>query len=165
MSTSSSGSNSGDSGASFGGLRLEFFSTSSESLHIETEREVREDPASEHAESKWPKRGGYEWVNEGVRNCFSKYKWSRLLRSWLRSVYLFERGVDTNAVSIERVSGVDAVCHGREGFEDDFFYAYACMFMKLHVRLSFDEFTMGVLRRLNVVATQLHPNRGVLLLG
>jgi len=69
MSTSSSGSNSGDSGASFGGLRLEFCSTSSEPLHIETEREVREDPASEHAESSWPKRGGYEWVHEGVRNC------------------------------------------------------------------------------------------------
>ncbi|QCD83038.1 hypothetical protein DEO72_LG2g3381 [Vigna unguiculata] len=49
MSTSSNGSNSGDSGASFGGLRLEFLSTSSESLHIEVEREVREDPASEHS--------------------------------------------------------------------------------------------------------------------
>ena len=158
MSTSSNGSNSGDSGASFGGLRLEFLSTSSESLHIEVEREVREDPASEHAESLWPRREGYDWVAEGVRECCSKYRWSRLLRSWLNSVYLFERGVDTNAVSIERVSGVDAVCHGREGFEDDFFYMYSCMFMKLHVRLPFDEFTMGVLRKLNVAPTQLHPN-------
>jgi len=39
------------------------------------------------------------------------------------------------------------VCHGREGLEDDLFYVYAYMFMKLHVQLPFDEFTMGVLRK------------------
>ncbi|QCE03551.1 hypothetical protein DEO72_LG8g1576 [Vigna unguiculata] len=71
-----SGSNDGDSSASFGGLRLEFLS-SSETLHIEVEREAREDPANEHAESLWPSRGGYEWVAEGVRACSSKVsgKW------------------------------------------------------------------------------------------
>jgi len=51
MSTSSSGSNAGHSGASFVGLRLAFFNSFSESLHVEVEMEVREDPASEHAES------------------------------------------------------------------------------------------------------------------
>jgi len=65
---------------------------------------------------------------------------------------------DTNVVSIERMSGIDVVCHGREGLEDDFLYAYVCMFMKLHVRLPFEEFIMGVLRKLNVAPTQLHPN-------
>jgi len=155
--TSSSGSNEGDSGASFGGLRLEFLS-SSETLHIEVEREVREDPANEHAESLWPRRGGYEWVAEGVRSCSSKYRWSRLLRSWMNSIYLFERGADPSMVAIERVSAVEAVCHGREGLEGDFFYMYACMFTKLHVRLPLDDFTMGVLRLLNVAPTQLHPN-------
>jgi len=139
MSISSSGSNFGDSGASFGGLRIEFFSTSYESLHIETEREVREDSTSEHAESLWLRRDGYEWVAEGVRTCFSKYRWSRLLRSWLSSVYLFERGAGSSVVSIERVSGVETVCHGREGLEDDFFYMYACMFMKLHVQRDRDQ--------------------------
>jgi len=143
--TSSSGSNYGDSGASFGGLRLEFLS-SSETLHIEVEREVHEDPANEHAESLWPRRGGYEWVAEGVRSCSSKYRWSRLLRSWMNSIYLFERGANPSMVAIERVSAMEAVCHGREGLEGDFFYMYACMF------------TMGVLRLLNVAPTQLHPN-------
>jgi len=61
-------------------------------------------------------------------------------------------------VAIERVSAVEAVCHGREGLEGDFFYMYACMFTKLHVRLPLDEFTMGILRLLNVAPTQLHPN-------
>ena len=50
------------------------------------------------------------------------------------------------------------MCHGCEGLEDDFFYAYACMFMKLYVWLPFDEFNMGVLQKLNVAPTQLHPN-------
>jgi len=56
------------------------------------------------------------------------------------------------------VSVVDCICHGREGATSDFFYMYSSMFAKLHVRLRFDEFTMGVLRLLNVAPTQLHPN-------
>jgi len=79
MSSSSHGSNSGESDASYGELRLEFLSSSS--LRIEVEREVREDPPSEHAESLWPKRDGYFWVAEGVRDCYSKYRWSQLLKS------------------------------------------------------------------------------------
>jgi len=127
-------------------------------LRIETKREVREDPANEHAESLWPRRDGYEWVSEGVRTCSSKYRWSRLFKSWLNSINLFERGANPSMVAIERVSAVEAVCHGREGLEGDFFDMYACMFMKLHVCLPLDEFTMGVLRLLNVASTQLHPN-------
>ena len=158
MSSSSRGSNSGESDASYGELRLEFLSSSSESLHVEVEREVREDPPSEHAESLWPKRSGYSWVAEGVRNCSSKYRWSRLLKSWLNSIYLFGRGFDPDSMHVERVSAVECVCHGREGSAADFFYVYSCMFVKLHVRLPFDEFTIGVLRLLNVAPTQLHPN-------
>jgi len=94
---------------------------------------VREDPTSEHAESLWSKRDGYESAAEGVRSCFLKYQWFRLVKSWLNSVYLFKRAVDTNAVSIERVSGVETVCHDREGLEEEFYYVYVCMFMKLHV--------------------------------
>jgi len=71
MSTSSNASNSGDSGASFGGSSLEFFSTTSESLNMETETEIRENPASKHAESLWPKRAGYKWIAKGVRTSLS----------------------------------------------------------------------------------------------
>jgi len=158
MSASSHGSNFGESDASYGELRLEFLSSSFESLRVEVEREVREDLPSEHAESLWPKRDGYGWVAEGVRNCYSKYRWSRLLKSWLNSIYLFERGFDPDTMRVERVSAVECVCHGREGATADFFYVYSCMFVKLHVRLPFDNFTMGVLRLLNVAPTQLHPN-------
>ena len=47
---------------------------------------------------------------------------------------------------------------GRPGAGPPFFYMYACFFSDLHVSLPFDTFTMGVLRALNVVPTQVHPN-------
>jgi len=106
MSSSSHGFNSGGSDASYGELRLEFLSSSSKSLRVELEREMREDPPSEHAESLWPKRDGYGWVAEGVRNCSLKYRWSRLLKSWLNSIYLFERGFDLDTMHVERVSAM-----------------------------------------------------------
>jgi len=62
-------------------------------------------------------------------------------------------------VSLRRVSGIDILCHGREGDEDNFFYVYKTFSVQLHVRLLFDEFTMGVLRPLNAIPTQLHPNK------
>jgi len=35
---------------------------------------------------------------------------------------------------------------------------YLCLFSDLHVSLPFDEFTLAVLRALNVALTQMHPN-------
>jgi len=40
----------------------------------------------------------------------------------------------------------------------DFFYVYSTLFADLKVILPFDEFTMDVLRFLNLAPTQLHPN-------
>ena len=47
---------------------------------------------------------------------------------------------------------------GQEGATEKFFYMYMCHFSQLHVRLPLDDFTMGVLRGLDVAPTQLHPN-------
>jgi len=49
------------------------------------------------------------------------------------------------------------VCHGRENAPQNFFFVYSTFFVDLHVTLPFDDFTMGVLRILNVAPTQLHP--------
>ncbi|QCE11731.1 hypothetical protein DEO72_LG10g2967 [Vigna unguiculata] len=68
------------------------------------------------------------------------------------------KGVSGDIVSLERVSVVDRVCHGQEGATEKFFYMYMYHFSQLHVRLPLDDFTMGVLRALNVAPTQLHPN-------
>ena len=160
MSTSFSASNSGNVGEESGNRVSESTESTSSAggLFIERQTENREIPANELAESEWPRRVGYEWVAEIPRVTTSKYRWSALLKSWLASVYIFERGADPNTVLVGRTSGIDCVCHGREGAENDFFFMYAALFYKLHVRLPLDDFTMGVLRLLTVTPTQLHLN-------
>ena len=127
-------------------------------IPMETVREVQENPPEELAESNWPAKGGYGWVAADVRNQSSLFRWSRLLNSWLNCIPVISKGVSGDIVSLERVSAIDRVCHGQEGATDKFFYMYMCHFSQLHVRLSLDDFTMGVLRALNMAPTQLHPN-------
>ena len=89
---------------------------------------------------------------------FSRYRWSSMVNSYAAAIPMFTTGKTSPELFAERCSPVDNVCHGREGHDHDFFYIYPCMFTDSIVRLPFDEFTMGVLRALNVAPTQLHPN-------
>jgi len=73
-------------------------------------------------------------------------------------VPVFEKGTSPDIVSLERVNVVEFVYHYQEAAEEGFFYMYMCHFSQLYVQLSFDDFTMGVLRLLNMVPTQLHLN-------
>jgi len=125
---------------------------------METTVEVSEDLPEELAESNWPAKAGYEWVAVGVRTQYSIFRWSRLLKSWLNCTPIFEKGARRDIMVPERVSVVECVCHGQEGAVEEFFYMYMCHFLQLHIKLVFDEFTMGVLRLLNVTPTQLHLN-------
>ena len=127
-------------------------------IPMETITEVREDPKEEIAESSWSTKTGYEWLAADVRNQSSLFRWSRLLNSWMNCTHVIGRDVSRDIVSLGRVSVVERVCHGQEGEADKFFYMYMCHFSQLHVRLSLDDFTMGVLHLLNVAPTQLHPN-------
>lgn len=127
-------------------------------IPMETVREVQEDPLEELDESDWPAKGGYGWAVADVRNQSSLFQWSRLLNSWLNCTPVISKGVSGDIVSLERVSAVDRVCHRDEGSVEKFLYMYMCHFSQLHVRLPFDDFTMGVLRALNVAPTQLHLN-------
>jgi len=81
-----------------------------------------------------------------------------MFNSWLNCTPVVGRDVDRDIVSLERVSVVECVCHGQEGVADKFFYMYMFHFLQLHVRLSLDDFAMGVLHLLNVAPTQLHSN-------
>jgi len=56
---------------------------------MEVTREHREDSIEEHIESSLPRRAGYEWVHEEVCLATSKFRWSRLLITWLNSIYVF----------------------------------------------------------------------------
>ncbi|QCE11276.1 hypothetical protein DEO72_LG10g2509 [Vigna unguiculata] len=127
-------------------------------MPMEVVREVREDPPEEFEESNWPTKGGYGWAAADVRDQSSLFRWSCLLNSWLNCTPVISKGVSGDIVSLERVSAIDRVCHGQEGATEKFFYMYMCHFSQLHVRLPLDDFTMGVLRALNVAPTQLHPN-------
>ncbi|QCD90225.1 hypothetical protein DEO72_LG4g1180 [Vigna unguiculata] len=101
-------------------------------MPMEVVREVREDPPEELEESNWSAKDGYGWAAAD--------------------------GFSGDIVSLERVSAIDRVCYGQEGATENFFYTYMCHFSQLHVRLPLDDFTIGVLRTLNVAPTQLHPN-------
>jgi len=57
----------------------------------------------------------------------------------------------------------DRVCHGQENAPHDFFFVYSTFFSHLHISFPFDDFTMSVLRILNVAPTQLHPNSWAIL--
>jgi len=59
---------------------------------------------------------------------------------------------------LDRVGCVDNTCDGREGYSDELFFMYFVLFISLHVRLPFDEFTVKVLHILNVAPSQLHLN-------
>ncbi|QCD86856.1 hypothetical protein DEO72_LG3g1384 [Vigna unguiculata] len=127
-------------------------------MPMEVVREVQEDPPEELEESNWPAKGGYGWVAADVCDQSSLFRWSRLLNSWLNCTPVMSRDVSGDIVSLERVSAIDRVCHEQERATEKFFYMYMCHFSQLYVRLPFDDFTMGVLRALNVAPTQLHPN-------
>ena len=56
-------------------------------------------------------------------------------------------------MALDRVCAIDCICHDQEGASEGFFYMYICHFTQMYVRLPFEDFTMRVLRLLNVDAT------------
>jgi len=69
----------------------------------------------------------------------------------------------TEALAVVVCGATDRVCHGQENAPHDFFFVYSTFFSHLHITFSFDDFTMRVLRILNVAPTQLHPNSWAIL--
>jgi len=103
-------------------------------------------------------RPGYDWADPRVKLPLSRFTQSAELAAWRKRADIIADTVDERIVSVERVRRGDSVCHRREGHSHDFFYMYATLVTDLHVCVPFDDFTMGVLRVLNVAPSQLHPN-------
>jgi len=98
----------------------------------------------------------YVWVDNKVREFFSKYKEASMLQTFAESVDILLEGVPDGALSLRRCREYETVCMGRGRESKDFLLFL--VISDMHVRFPFDEFTMEVLRVLNVAPTQLYPN-------
>jgi len=127
---------------------------SSNSLTSPTDSDCAEG-AEEYSTLHYP---GYEWVDPRVKLSLSRFTRSTALAALRKRADIIENIVDDRIVSIERVRSGDSMCQGCEGHSYYFFYMYATLGTNLHVCVPFDDFTMGVLRVLNVAPSQLHPN-------
>ena len=52
----------------------------------------------------------------------------------------------------------ERVCHGKGAVKLEFFYVYACLFHDLGLTVSFANWQMVVLRKIQCAPTQIHPN-------
>lgn len=106
----------------------------------------------------------YTWVDEEVSTYFSNYNHPTDLTnllSWLSISTITSLQmclVILRTIRFDATSPAKFVFMNREGMNIDFFYMHDYLFRDLHVRVSFDDFTMGVLWILNVALAQLHPN-------
>ena len=106
----------------------------------------------------------YDWVDPSVLQIPSKMKSSDDLDGFL-AVHKNFLALDcpTEALSVDICGVTDRVCHGRENAPHDFFFVYSTFFSHLHMSFPFDDFTVNVLKILNVAPTQLHPNSWAIL--
>jgi len=106
----------------------------------------------------------YDWVDPSVLRIPSKIKSSDDLDKFLLSHKNFlASNFPTEELAVDICGVTDQVCHGRENAPHDFFYVYSTLFSHLYVSFPFDDFTMSILRILNVAPTQLHPNSWAIL--
>jgi len=106
----------------------------------------------------------YDWVDPSVLRIPSKIKSSNDLDEFLSSHKNFlAPDCPTEALTVDICGVTDRVCHGRENAPHDFFFVYSTFFSHLYISFPFDDFTMSVLRILNVAPTQLHPNSWAIL--
>ena len=100
----------------------------------------------------------YDWVDVSVRNFPTIFRKPDDLDKVIARAPVVRSGLPSDILIAEICGYSDRVCHGRENVPVDFFYVYTTLFTNLRVTLPFDDFTMDVLRILNLAPTKLHPN-------
>ena len=93
----------------------------------------------------------------------TSFRDSDVLDKFISKVSFIKLDAPSDALMADICGYSDRVCHGRENVPHDLFFVYNTFFHDLHITLPFDDFTVGVLRILNVALTQLHPNSWVCL--
>jgi len=100
----------------------------------------------------------YDWVDPSVLKIPTRIRSADSLDKILSENSFLSLECSSKAITADICGVTDRVCHGRENAPHNFFFVYNTFFVDLHITLPFDNFTMGVLRILNVAPTQLHPN-------
>lgn len=116
----------------------------------------------EQAESGLPLWSGYEWVDTRVTQFFFQVLLVINNQVICLEYTMLTMEVEVGIISLKDCIFIDNVSM-TEGNLSICFYMYNCMFSYCHVRLPFDEFTMGVIWTLKVAPNQLHLNLWALL--
>jgi len=101
---------------------------------------------------------GFDWVDLKVTDFISVYRDSSSISSFMDNHNMKKLDVVEDILAIDYCCPTDTICMGRSTSEGSFFFVYSFLVFDLHVALPFDDFTMGVLRALNIAPSQLHPN-------
>jgi len=113
---------------------------------------------SDHSVDRKLDGPSYEWVDPRVLDIPTYFRGPNDLDKFLSKVSFLKLDSHSDALMVDIYGYTDRVCHRRENAPQDFFFTTSFFFLTYNVTLPFDEFTMGVLRILNVASTQLHPN-------
>jgi len=100
----------------------------------------------------------FEWVDPKVTEFIIVYRDSSSIGSFMDNHNMLQLDAAQDILVIDFCRSTDTICMGRSTSGGPFFFIYSSLFYDLHVALSFDHFTMGVLQALNFAPSQLHPN-------
>jgi len=92
----------------------------------------------------------YDWVDNGICEYYSKYKFSSSICKFVDINPVLDKDSPDDVVSLDKVGHLNNACHGPKGYDGDSFYMYSTLLTHLHIVLPFNNFTMGVLHTLNV---------------
>jgi len=106
-----------------------------------------------------------DWLDSKVAKATSVFTSTSSVQSFVDSVDIFDPYLPSDIFDFRRNFLSDRVFHGQGSSPDPFFFMYAKVFRDSHLQLSFDEFSIRVLRALNVAPTQLHPNNWAYIWG
>jgi len=99
-----------------------------------------------------------DWLDSEVVKAASVFTSTSSVQSFVDSVDIFDPSLPNDIFGFRRSSLSDRVFHGQGSSPDPFFFMYAKVFRDSHLQLPFNEFSIEVLKALNVAPTQLHPN-------
>ena len=105
-----------------------------------------------------------DWVDPEVTGFASIFLDEPFVSSFIEKYTIMKPDASDGILTVDYCQPTDTICMGWSPLEGPFFFVYSCLFSDLHIALPLDDFTMGVLRTLNVAHSQLHPKTWALLL-